>query len=575
MKAVGDAALGIPWIAPCASSLVSLTRDGSAAWEKLRVDPGAVLLAARAAGNDTSFSIAAILDGARILEQLQRHLSSSVGWVDWASIDVAPLYQSSLRQAALAYSLAKASGSCDRDKAWIGGMLASLGWFALSTVEPQRPCSGLCTRMDHSSEKALRAATLARRLSREWGLPDWLRSLVGHLSLNGNLSRRFGADVTLFQIVQFAVAIVQEEEKQCLHPNLPDRATLQRAAGVSNETLEQARREAQILASGLHLENRKWQRPGEMALLPEFVELALQMRRREEKELIERLHGDLELLQLALEEQQVQERERLQGLKLSALAELAAGAGHEINNPLAVISGQAQYALKQIHQAEDELVEDATALAVLHELRAKVDRSLHTVVGQAHRIHHILTDLMQFARPANPKRQTVRLHDLLRDAVHAVQALADNRRARLSMVEPPENWQVYVDPMQICTALTGLLRNAIEAVAAEGWVGIRAEARGDSVAILIEDNGQGPTPLALEHMFDPFFSGRSAGRGRGLGLPTAWRLAKQHGGEIRYEGIEQGKTRFAMILPDLDKTVSANGSTLFAEPARNGLNGDH
>ena len=52
-------------------------------------------------------------------------------------------------------------------------------------------------------------------------------------------------------------------------------------------------------------------------------------------------------------------------------------------------------------------------------------------------------------------------------------------------------------------------------------------------------------------MTSTFFSGRTAGRGRGLGLSTAWRLARQHGGDVRYEGLDQGLTRFVLTLPDL------------------------
>jgi signal transduction histidine kinase len=53
-------------------------------------------------------------------------------------------------------------------------------------------------------------------------------------------------------------------------------------------------------------------------------------------------------------------------------------------------------------------------------------------------------------------------------------------------------------------------------------------------------------------MFDPFFSGRSAGRGRGLGLPTAWRLAREHGGDVRHVPHPDGPTRFVLALPVAD-----------------------
>ena len=64
----------------------------------------------------------------------------------------------------------------------------------------------------------------------------------------------------------------------------------------------------------------------------------------------------------------------------------------------------------------------------------------------------------------------------------------------------------------------------------------------------MEDSGPGP---ALEHepyLFDPFFSGRPAGRGKGLGLPVAWQLVRQQGGELRYARPAGGPTRFVILL---------------------------
>jgi len=85
---------------------------------------------------------------------------------------------------------------------------------------------------------------------------------------------------------------------------------------------------------------------------------------------------------------------------------------------------------------------------------------------------------------------------------------------------------------------------------AEGWAGVRLETpSADTVAIVVEDNGAGPPPQQREHLFDPFYSGRSAGRGRGLGLPTAWRLARQHGGDVRFVSLPDGPTRFVLSLP--------------------------
>src|SRR5207248_7210376 len=103
------------------------------------------------------------------------------------------------------------------------------------------------------------------------------------------------------------------------------------------------------------------------------------------------------------------------------------------------------------------------------------------------------------------------------------------------------------DPAQARTALSCLLRNAIEAAPAEGWAGVRVETSDDAtVELIVEDNGSGPTATEREHLFDPFYSGRKAGRGRGLGLSTAWRLARQNGGDVRFDPTPEGPTRFVL-----------------------------
>jgi signal transduction histidine kinase len=132
---------------------------------------------------------------------------------------------------------------------------------------------------------------------------------------------------------------------------------------------------------------------------------------------------------------------------------------------------------------------------------------------------------------------------------------------------------VSADAAQARLVLTSLLRNAIEAAPTNGWAGIRVERADDSTLnLVIEDNGQGPPAAIREHLFDPFFSGRSAGRGRGLGLPIAWRLARQQGGEVRFDGVNQGVTRFVLTLPLAETPVFTQGVGYHLETAeRNGV----
>src|SRR5439155_11982289 len=140
---------------------------------------------------------------------------------------------------------------------------------------------------------------------------------------------------------------------------------------------------------------------------PELLGLALDNRRQNDAAWIERLQQDLDYLQEALVHQCADEKNRLHTQKLSALAEFAAGAGHEINNPLAVISGQAQYVLKQMDWLDVPAEEIENVGEYLEGLRAQIAPSLQKIIGQTQRIHAILTDLMQFARPSMPRLQMI------------------------------------------------------------------------------------------------------------------------------------------------------------------------
>ena len=169
---------------------------------------------------------------------------------------------------------------------------------------------------------------------------------------------------------------------------------------------------------------------------------------------------------------------RLQTDKLETLAEFAAGAGHEINNPLAVISGQAQYLLG-------------------YESDPGRQKALQTIIGQTQRIHDLLTELMQFARPAKPHKRPIDVGSLMREVTVALGDLAAQRQVRLVSPEPEHPLMLNADPRQLRTALTCLLRNAIEAAPPEGWAGVRVQTpTTDRLELLIEDSGPGPAPRA-------------------------------------------------------------------------------
>jgi two-component system, NtrC family, sensor kinase len=546
MKSLGEAAMDLLWLSPCARSLLALARAPIAsAWAHLRTDPGLVLLAARASGRERLVSLPPSCD-ARVLAASARYLQSSpaTGFVDWSQPGFSDVYRACIRQAALASSLAEQVADCDPQQAWVGGLLAPLGWLAACAVDPARVQRHFAGKPETLKIAGFDPAAVARRLSRRWRLAPWLSAVTGHLGLTVDLASRLGAEPRLFQVVQLAVLLRQRETAG---PHLPVGADVGELLATLQLGIEQVEH---IVHKSPPEVATVWEAPNHQPLLIDVLRLALQNRRRADRTRIQHLHADVDRLQEALEARRDEERRRVQALKLSALAEFAAGAGHEINNPLAVISGQAQYLLRQLEVLDGPAEEIDNPAEYLANLKKQLAPSLQKIVGQTQRIHGILTDLMQFARPAAPQAQTVDAANTIHEVASSLQALADERDVRLVCTGSASHAAITGDPSHVRASLTALLRNAIEAAPAGGWAGVRVE-REDAtrLVLVVEDSGPGPGPLAQEHLFDPFFSGRSAGRGRGMGLPTAWRLACQQDGDVRFDGTRDGVTRFSLILP--------------------------
>ena len=111
---------------------------------------------------------------------------------------------------------------------------------------------------------------------------------------------------------------------------------------------------------------------------------------------------------------------------------------------------------------------------------------------------------------------------------------------------------VCADPEQLSTILEAVLANAVEACRTEtARLQINSPSRvsDETVRIVIEDNGVGMSRDVLEHAVDPFFSSRPAGRGRGIGLSRAYRLAQINGGHLWLESTQDKGTIVTIELP--------------------------
>ncbi|MFO1006249.1 MAG: HAMP domain-containing sensor histidine kinase [Planctomycetaceae bacterium] len=237
-------------------------------------------------------------------------------------------------------------------------------------------------------------------------------------------------------------------------------------------------------------------------------------------------------------------RERqLRDAKLRSLAEFAAGAGHEINNPLGTILGRSQLLLRQ-------------------EVDPERRRWLTSIGGQALRIRDMISDTMVFARPPAPKSQLVEIEPLIRAVTDRFAEELTRARVDLQIEIQPDNHSpsstlsASVDSEQFQVVCIELLRNVTRAVGLRaesgGRIGLRARLRTWQGRRWLEvdlcNNGPELTAVERTHAFDPFFSGRDAGRGLGFGLTKCWRIVTGHGGQIGVHSTP-ARTVFRTLWP--------------------------
>jgi signal transduction histidine kinase len=234
--------------------------------------------------------------------------------------------------------------------------------------------------------------------------------------------------------------------------------------------------------------------------------------------------------------------------KLESLKALAYGASHEINNPLANISTRAQTLLREETDPERR-------------------RKLAVINSQAFRAHELIADMMLFARPPELRPTAVNLTGLVDEVIAEIALEAEDQGTTIQRVTSDDPLIATADGGHLAVALRALCANSLEALGSGGRIEIFAQpavppedSDGQAwVEILVSDTGPGIPREAWGHLFDPYFSGREAGRGLGLGLSKSWRIVNEHGGRIDVDSHPERGTTFAIRLPRDRNSVLHSG----------------
>jgi signal transduction histidine kinase len=212
---------------------------------------------------------------------------------------------------------------------------------------------------------------------------------------------------------------------------------------------------------------------------------------------------------------------------------MAAGAAHELNNPLLVVSGRAQLL------AENE--KDEQKKQILEQIQKNADQ-----------ISKIVDQLFSYAKPDKPIAKKINVKQLLDEAIQsaAQKAKADTENVSIEIDRKTES--IYVDPSQIITALANIICNSFESyITKSGPISITAgpDSSGQFMSLTISDLGCGMDWATVEKATYPFFSAKPAGRKRGMGLAIANRLIQLNKGRLSIESTPCEGTRVTILLP--------------------------
>ncbi len=223
------------------------------------------------------------------------------------------------------------------------------------------------------------------------------------------------------------------------------------------------------------------------------------------------------------------EERRQRTKRLAALGEMAAGLAHEIRNPLASLSGSAQF-----------LRESGWVLP-------EGERLIDIILREANRLNNLTESFLEYARPGEGRPEKIRLTDAVRSAVGLISQKNGGMEVTIFM-DIPDDIEVYLDPDQLRQVLVHLIQNAFDAIdVREGQLQIRASKTADSVEFSIEDNGKGIDPENLSRIFDPFFTTRP--EATGLGLAVVHQLIKSWGGDISVESLPGKGCKVTVSVP--------------------------
>jgi len=239
---------------------------------------------------------------------------------------------------------------------------------------------------------------------------------------------------------------------------------------------------------------------------------------------------------LSKSEQSIENLQRLQTQivqteKLVSLGQLAAGAAHEINNPLAAILGYS-----------DLLADDPT-------LPEKARATAGKIRDQARRTKTLVANLLRFARQVPPERTLLDINTVVTNAVQLRALDLRSSKSRIDMQLESVLPGVRGDGNQLLQVFFNIVNNAIDAMEASGGGVLTIKTIRDRGNVVILFTDTGPGIKEPQRVFDPFYTTKPVGKGTGLGLSICFGILQEHAGKILCYNSQQGGAVFRVELP--------------------------
>ena len=224
--------------------------------------------------------------------------------------------------------------------------------------------------------------------------------------------------------------------------------------------------------------------------------------------------------------------------KLASIGRLAAGVGHEINNPLAIIDQKIGLIEDILAMSEDDFNHKGTILKSLQVVNQSVDRC--KVI--THR-------LLGFARRTEVQAEQLDINEVIREVLQFLDNAMLYNRISLDLDLDDKLPLVTSDRVQLQQIFLNIINNAIDAIGKNGLIRIHSHAAGSDLQITIEDNGPGIAEEVLPNIFEPFYTTKETGKGTGLGLSITYGLVKKLGGDIGVQSRLGQGTTFTITIP--------------------------